>query len=138
MIRVGADSVVTRPFDASAPGEREYVLCAWFESLLDIAPPSHKCKRSSVWLRLCRKVIRQHVDLDTVTIACLEDTPGVLVGFACKRGEQLLYAYVTKRLRGLGIGTALIGRKPGGQIATTKASEIPGGRAPSSVTTVSE
>ena len=76
--------VAFRTFEAS---DRAYVEDSWNRSAYDSA------KKPQPFFRWSRPLIAQHVNLDTVRVACHQDDPSILFGWCCFRNGLPIYGY---------------------------------------------
>ncbi len=88
-----------------------FVVGHWLESL-HAESPVHRAVRWATMKAEVRGQIRHAADTDLVLVATDRDDDDRLPGFIAVRpgptGSTLLYGYVRRRLRGLGIGLALL------------------------------
>ena len=77
------------------------------------APEVQKCERTWYRVQMSRR-IAWCLEHGTTRVACLEDDPDAILGFACvsKPGTVLHYAAVRKEARGVGIARALLAEHP--------------------------
>ncbi len=93
-MRVGNDEVLVR--DAQ-PGDRNYILSTWLRSAKELSRMP-----KDLFFALTRPQAELDISGDTI-VACSEESPGTILGWACYSGSVLRWAYVDFKLRGMGI-----------------------------------
>ena len=94
----------------AGPDDMAFVINAWLEGYWPDCPCSVVMPKSAWWPRWHRVVENILSDERTRTvIACLEERPDQLMGFACYRPPECLHwVYVKQAFRGNGIARALL------------------------------
>jgi len=100
-IRVGDAEIVLRPY---AESDRAYVLSTWERS-------GRSMLRGISTVRF-RAAIEGIVESLPIIIACSPRSHDTILGWATGHSGKVVYAYVPMRMRGMGIGRALIGGLP--------------------------
>lgn len=104
------DSSVTLAPIALRPaevGDRAMILDSWFKSYSD-SPWAHHVGRYGLFESEHPKVIERIVSSCPVIVACLEDDPEYIVGWACTRGPLIHYCYVKGKFRGNNVARAML------------------------------
>lgn len=108
----GPASVSKRDLIAIRPGvedDRNFIMSTWLKGLR-YGNDWFELIEASVYYENYQKALDRLLGLvvTEVRVACLKDSPDVILGYAVSRGKTLDYVFVRKAWRGIGVARDLV------------------------------
>lgn len=97
---------MVRAFDPDRPGERSFIISTWVRSYGHVRANISRSQYAALHGRLVEKLLS--AARARVVVACSENAPDALHGWACGAAPSLHYVYVPPELRRSGLARALV------------------------------